>query len=238
MIMPTVQVRFEQAVYGSFPFWHRGYGVLAQSARCRPEWLAELRTVCQRYGEPPAGTPPADGLFALPLKSGPWMIVGVHPLGCDDRDRPGALAFHALFVGRWAYRWAGADLFAFAAATRPDWSPADQDRSLPTGCWTIRRASRRSSPSNPAIDTGDQRLAAIVTALTQGRRVVVQSNEPIDALARSVWHALPGQVRRRASAATWAFDNANHFDLVALPRLARVPLDASDLIVALEHAGC
>ena len=32
MIMPTVQVRFEQAVYGSFPFWNRGYGVLARSA--------------------------------------------------------------------------------------------------------------------------------------------------------------------------------------------------------------
>jgi len=237
MILPTVQVRFEQAVYGSFPFWHRGYGVLARSAGCRPEWLAELRTVCQRYGEPLAGTPQADGLFALPLKSGPWMIVGVHPLGCDDRDRPGALAFHALFVARWAYRWAGADPFAFASVLRRDWGPADQDRGLPAGCWTIRRANRRSSPSNPAMDTGQERLALIVTALTQRRRVVVQSNEPIDDLARSVWAALPRHVRARATAATWAFDNANHFDLIALPKLARVPLDASDLILALEHAG-
>ena len=39
------------------------------------------------------------------------------------------------------------------------------------------------------------------------------------------------------SVATWAFDNANHFDLVALPKLAGVALDASDLILALEHAG-
>jgi len=165
------------------------------------------------------------------------MIVGVHPLGHDDRGRPGALGFHALFVGRWAYRWAGADPFAFAAAVRPDWGPADQDRNLPAGCWTIRRTGQGSAPSSSAMAAGDQRLASIVTALTQGRRVVVQSNEPIDALARSVWQALPRHVRRRASAATWAFDNANHFDLVALPKLARISLDASDLIVALEYAG-
>jgi len=92
--------------------------------------------------------------------------------------------------------------------------------------------------SNPAMDTGQDRLALIVTALTKGRRVVVQSNEPIDALARSVWQALARHVRARASAATWAFDNANHFDFVVLPKLARIPLDASDLILALEHAGC
>ena len=36
-------VRFEQAVYGSFPFWNRGYGVLARSAGCRPEWLADAQ---------------------------------------------------------------------------------------------------------------------------------------------------------------------------------------------------
>jgi hypothetical protein len=230
MCMPTVQVRFEQAVYGSFPFWNRGYGVLARSVRCRPEWLAELRIVCQRYGEPPPGTPQADCLFALRLKSGPWMIVGVHPLGHDDRGRPGALGFHALFVGRWAYRWAGADPFDFARAIQREWSSADEDRSLPSGCLTIRR----SAPSTPTMATGDNRAAAIVTALTQGRRVVVRSSEPIDALARGVWNALSRHVRRRKSVATWAFDNANHFDLVALPKLARLARDTSDLIIALE----
>ena len=166
MIMPMVQVRFEQAVYGSFPFWHRGYGVLARSVGCRSEWLAELRTICQRYGESPAGTPQADSLFALRLRSGPWMIVGVHPLGFDDRDRPGALAFHALFIGRWAYRWAGADPFAFAGAMRRNWCPADQHRSLLSGRWTIRRTNQRLPPSNRAATNPGQPLALIVTALT------------------------------------------------------------------------
>ena len=50
----------------------------------------------------------------------------------------------------------------------------------------------------------------------------MQSAGPIDAMARAVWRALPFRVRRRASVATWAFDNANRFDLVALPKLAGV----------------
>jgi hypothetical protein len=226
-----ITFRFEQAVYGSFAFWNRGYAVLARSAGCRPEWLAELRTVCQRYGEPPSGAAEANSLFALRLKSGPWMIVGVHPQGHDDQDRPGALAFHALFVGRWVYRWTGADPFAMAGALQREWSPADQERILPEGRWRLPQFDRASSLSSHT----DERLAPIVAALTQRRRVAVQSIEPIDGLARDVWRALPSRVRRRVSVATWAFDNANHFDLVALPKLSGVALGPSDLI--LRHEG-
>jgi hypothetical protein len=67
--------------------------------------------------------------------------------------------------------------------------------------------------------------------------VVVQSSAPIDALARDVWSRLPGRVRNRASVATWAFDTANGFDLVALPRLNGSELDRSDVMLALEPAG-
>jgi hypothetical protein len=235
MIKLPIKVRFEQAVYGSFPFWHRGYAILAQSAGCRPEWLAELRNVCQRCGEPPTGAVPADSLFALRLKCGPWMIVGVHPQGCDDQGRPGALAFHALFIGPWAYRWAGADPFAFAGAMRRDWNADDRDRNLPVITWSAS-ATKAAAPSTHSVES-DSRLAPIVAALTQRRRVVVQSNEPIDGLAQGIWCALPRYVRHRATVATWAFDNANQFDLVALPKLAGVALDASALIFALEYAG-
>ena len=54
--MPTVRVRFEQAVYGSFAFWDRGYALLAHSPGCRPEWLADFLAACQRFGEPPGGS--------------------------------------------------------------------------------------------------------------------------------------------------------------------------------------
>lgn len=232
MIKLPVTVRVEQAVYGSFPFWHRGYAVLAHSAGCRPEWLAGLRSACQRCGEPPAGLLPAASLFALRLESGPWMIVGVHPQGCDDRGRPGALAFHAVFVNPWIYRWMGADPFAFAGVLRHEWTAADCDRRLPVITWNAATATMPT----PASDD-DPRLRRIVESLTDGRRVIVQSTAPIDELARKTWQKLSRSVRRRATVATWAFDNANQFHLVGLPKLAGVSLNSSDVILALENAG-
>ena len=236
-MMPTaVNARFEQAVYGSFPFWNRGYGVLARSAGCRPEWLAALKAACQRYGERPAGIADADALFAMRIDRGPWMIVGVSPQGCDDAGRPGALAFHALFVGPWTYWRAGADPFAFAGILRRDWSPADLDCD-PAARPCDHPPGGRRGPDDPTTPVVDERLAPIVAALAGGRRVAVQSAGPIDALARDVWRALPFRVRRRASVATWAFDNANRFDLVALPKLAGVAREPSDLILALQPDG-
>ena len=123
-----MRIWFEQAVYGSFPFWNRGYGVLAHSPGCRPEWLAELRQRLPALRRASRGAPQSGGFFALPLQSGPWLIAGVHSQGCDDLGRPGALAFHALFVGRWAYCWPAADPFAFEHQIRGDWCEDDQHR--------------------------------------------------------------------------------------------------------------
>ncbi|HMB05603.1 MAG TPA: hypothetical protein VKP69_17945 [Isosphaeraceae bacterium] len=218
--MPPIVVRFEQAVYGSFPFRDRGYAMLAQSPGCRPEWLAELRAACQRYGERPAGAAESGAMFALRLASGPWMVVGVSPQGRDDRGRPGALAFHALFVGPRDYRRAGGDPFGLAGALRCHWTAAT--RSLAPGTWRVEPPAAPEGPN-------DGRAARIAAALARGKRVAIESAGPIDALARQVWRALPGRVRDRASVATWAFGNGNRFDLVALPRLAGVERDASYL---------
>ena len=219
MIIPTVKVRFEQAVYGSFAFWNRGYAVLARSAGCRPEWLAELRTVCQRYGEPPSRAAEADSLFALRLKSGPWMIVGVHPQGHDDQDRPApwrstpCSSALDLSVDR-------SRSLRDGRALQREWSPADQERILPEGRWRLPQFDRASSLSSHT----DERLAPIVAAPDRECRVAVQSTEPIDELRVASGEPLPSRVRRRVSVATWAFDNANHFDLVALPKLSGVAL--------------
>ena len=214
---PTV-VHFEQAVYGSFAFRDQGYEVLAQSPGCRPEWLADFRAACQKLGERPAGATDAPGLFALRLPSGPWAVVGVSPQGCDDRGRPGALAFHGLFLSPRDYRRAGADPFTLAPLLRSDWSA--ETRELPAGSLTVEAAPEGSpAPETPA--------AAVVAAITRGRRVALESPTPIDDLARQVWRGLPERVRARASVATWAFGNANRFDLLAVPRLAGVALDAS-----------
>jgi hypothetical protein len=225
----NVQVRFEHAVYGSFPFWQHGYGVLARSSGCLPEWIAALKAAAQHFGERPAGTTESDALFAMRLDCGPWMIVGVSPQGCDDHGRPGALAFHGLFVGHWTYARAGADPFAFAPLLRRDWNAVDRDAILSNLPQSIQPAGfRRSCGLSPS---DDQRFEPIVEALVQGRRVVVQSAEPIDVMARAVWQALPWRVRLRVSVATWAFDNSNRFDLVALPKLTAICRESSDLIL-------
>jgi hypothetical protein len=162
------------------------------------------------------------------------MIVRASPQGCDDQGRPGALAFHALYVSRWTYWRAGADPFAFAENLRSQWTDSDLDALLPSSCRIIGRgAFRRTRGPDPPIST--EPFFQIVRALSQGRRVAVQSSEPIDDLARAVWQELSLRIRLRASVATWAYDNANGFDLVALPRLTRIVSERSDLVLALEN---
>ena len=217
-------IGYEQAVYGSFPFWARGYAMLSASEGCPPAWRDAMKRACARFGDRPAGVGPFRSLFALPVDRAAWMVVQVDSLGCDDQGRPGALAFHALFVSPWSYRRAGACPLAFAPAFRTDWGPADQDAPLPRG-WVKPVSLGRS-----AADPPDPRVAPIVEALSRNRRVVVSTPEPADELVRSVWGELPGRVRRRTRVATWAFSNANAFDLVALPRLGGLALDGSELV--------
>jgi hypothetical protein len=142
------------------------------------------------------------------------------PQGLDDRGRPGALAFHALFLTRRDYRKAGCNPFVFAGLLRSDWD-ATTPAVLPSGVWTVEVA--------PAPVSLDPRAGRVATALTRGRRVVIESAAPIEDLARQVWQALPERVRRRASVSTWAFGNGNRFDLAAVPRLAGIALDRSYL---------
>ncbi len=182
MIKLPVNVRFEQAVYGSFPFWNRGYAVLAHSAGCRPEWLAELRTACQRCGEPPAGLIPADSLFALRLQCGP----------VDDRGRPSP-----------GLRRPGPAGCAGVSRTLrgPMGLPVDRCRSVRLRRCPAPRVDRsrpRTTPARAHLDVppepGERPRRSPTTttrdsprssaALTRGRRVIVQSSEPIDRLAQ------------------------------------------------------
>lgn len=228
--MPTVPIRYEQAVYGSFPFWDRGYAVLAQSPGCRPEWLANLRAVCQRYGEPPRGTSPAGAFFALRLPSGPFAIVGVSTPGADDQGRPGALAFHALFLSGHEFGKVRFDPFALSELLEDHWGP--ETAALPSGAAAIPR---------PSVEVADGPPDAhwVVARLREGKRAVCECDEPIDRLARQVWERLPTWRRRRLSLATLAFGNGNRFDLLAVPRLAGVTLDSSYAVLSdattLEH---
>ncbi len=220
-------MRYQQAVYGSFAFWDRGYALLARSAGCRGEWLGEFQRACRMLGEPPAETEFERSWFARRLLDGGWMIVGVHPQGHDDHGRPGALAFHGLFVDRLSYSWVGADPFPLAALTRGDWTAADRDTELPTGGWRRPRGPS-PPPAHPLVEP-------IARALASKRPVVVHAARPIDDLANAVWRVLPWRTRTRCSLSTWAFDNANRFDLVAMPKLRGTTYAPESLILEQER---
>jgi len=213
----TVNCRYEQAVYGSFPFRGEGYAPLAHSPGCRPEWLDAFHAACRSIGEKPRGAGDISGmLFALRITGrGPWMIVGVSSPGADDRGRPDALAFHALFVEKAEFRKVGYSPFAMTSALREDWG---SDTTLDPGSVVVPATIPRTfMPDAPAV----------ASALARGRKVAIASGSPIVDLAREVWNLLPHRDRERCSVATWAFANGPRFDLVAAPSLAGWELDGA-----------
>ncbi len=212
-------VSIEQAVYGSFPFRDQGYAMLSASPGCRSEWLVDFRIACQNLGERPSGAVEAPALFSLRLRSGPRVVVGVFPQGRDDRGRPGALAFHGLFLSSRVYRALGADPFVFQGLLKGDWD----------GETSLTPATFQPSASTLAPLVEDPRASRIATALIKGRRVAIESPGPIDDLARQVWQSLPKKPRSKLSVSTWAFGNGNRFDFLAAPRLVGLSFDRSYL---------
>jgi hypothetical protein len=178
----------------------------------------EFKMVCQRYGEPSRVVFDLWGAcFSLRLASGPWAIVGVSGQGVDDHGRPGALAFHGLFVTPREFRKVGFDPFALAGALRREWGPLT---SLSLGVYSIEPEATTSPEP-----TADARL--IRDALVAGRRVVFESPGPATSLVRSAWLLLREGHRSRLSVATFAFGNGNQFDLMALPHVTVSGLDSS-----------
>ena len=203
-------VTFEQAVYGSFAFRGDGYAPLANSPGCRPDWLAAFHVACRSIGEKPPGAGDLAGMmFAMRWNPrGPWMIVGVSSMGSDDRGRPDALAFHALFMEGREFRKVGYDPFLLRGALRSDWGP---ETTLDRG--TI-------APQTPDESESSDRASAVATALKRGRKIALASDAPNLDLAREVWRLLPVRVRKRCAVATWAFAESSRFDLVAARSLA------------------
>ncbi len=217
--------RLEQAVYGSFPFWNRGYGILARSAGCPSASIAAFKSACQRFGERPAGTQEADALFAQPLDRGSSMIVGVYPRGADDCARPGAIVFHALFAPRWFYRLAAANPFRFSPLLRGDWDASDVDRILPPLDRLTSRQPHSVAEQDPEI------VLPAIRILESGRRVLLVSEQPAPALTAEIWGRIPSRIRRRSSMATWAYQNDNQFSLVTMPRRPRHAAAEFSLII-------
>jgi hypothetical protein len=217
MTIPS-RVSYEQAVYGSFPFWDKGYALLARSPGCEPEWVEEFQAACRKYGEPTRDASALGARFSLRLASGPWLIVRVEPQGNDDRGRPGALAFHGMFVTHREFRKIRFDPFLFDAVPKGEWDR--EIASLPAESLGV---DSLWEPSAPPSDEA----ARISRALTARRRIALEASAPATDLARAVWRLLSPRVRRRVSVTTLAFSNDNQFDFLVVPKLASVTVDDS-----------
>lgn len=202
-----VRIRAEQAVYGSFAEHGGGYGIVSHSPGCRPDWLAALRRVCERFGERPRHVTATGALIACNVSTSAWMVVRVQELGTDDRGRPGALGFHAFFLHPRDYRNLGGAPFPlvelFGAARRSE---------IP-----LQAAVTPFGNEEFATTPESERIAG---EIARGHRCVLESAEPIRSLAETIWRQLPLRVRLRRSLATWVFANEADYDLAAVPEKA------------------
>lgn len=217
--MATIEC--EQAVYGSFPGWSRGYDLLGSSPGCLPGWLTYFRQVCQGYGEPPRGFEPG-GLLSRPLPSGGLLVVRPSTAGRDDHGRPGALAFHALFAADRDWRRYRLRPFQFASALKEHWT-ADSTIAGPI------RLEVKPPRDHAPVDSPLVTLMA--TGLTGGLRYGIESPRSIEPLAQAVWERLPHWRQRRLHLATWTFSNRMAFDLFAAPRLHGMDVDERTILV-------
>jgi hypothetical protein len=153
-------------------------------------------------------------MFVLRLPDrGPWAVVGVSSAGLDDRGRPGALAFHGLFVEPRELRRTPLGPFALLGALRSDWGPGTT--SLERGTHYVAGLPRWGRGRTSADPTASR----VARAILSGKRVGVRAPEPATDLARAVWMAGGRALRRRGCPiATLAYGPDLGFALAAYPR--------------------
>lgn len=215
----TVTVTCEQAVYGSFPFRNQGYDILTASTGCRPEWLDAFARYCRDLGQPPSDASPVVDrlLFARKIPAGPWVVALGSAQGCDDRGRPGAWAFHGLFLSNRDYRSLGASPFPlrphlidrFSAGMSLTGGPIQVDLPPDTGV--------------PEIDPSKIRWIA------KGRKLRCEGSFDTFESTERFWRSLGIRMRSRRSLTTWSFRSATpfHWSCVGIQRVEEEP-DSGD----------
>lgn len=203
----------EQAVYGTFPFWNKGYAVLAQSGGVRQEWLSEFVHLCQSLGQPPSeSTPVVTSLvFVKRLESGPWVLCKGTWQGCDDRGRPGAWAFHALFLSGSDYRRTGSQPFLFESHFQTEFS---SNLVLDTLSLKISGNSRHSGIPNRLL----------LKSLRRHRQIRLLKEKPADDDVSQFWDLLPKGISSSRSFTTRAFRWDSDFDF-AVVSPSRTPIE-------------
>ncbi len=208
-----VRVHLKQAIYGSFAARGGGYALTAHSPGCKQSWLGAFQAACERFGERPRNVCSVQALIARPINEAVWMVARVEETGIDDRGRPGALGFHALFLSRIDYQRLGAAPF-----------PLQPFLGIEAGrdCGTLAPLSVFAAPFGEGRPDDCPDAPPLARALQGNLKQCVESEVPIDGLAARVWAQLPLRVRMRRSLATWVFANAADYDLAATPPIRKV----------------
>lgn len=211
----TVTVTCEQAVYGSFPFRDQGYEILTASPGCRQEWLTTFGRYCRDLGQPPSVVSPKVDrlLFARKIPSGPWVVALGSAQGCDDRGRPGAWAFHGLFLSGRDFRKLDYSPFALKPFLLDKFDPG------------MRLTSETLDPVLPREQAPVFANASMIRWVGRGKRLRRVSDIDTFASTDAFWKSLSARTRRKRSMSTWAFraDNPFHWACVGSLPLTNAP---------------
>jgi len=197
----TVTVTCEQAVYGSFPFRDQGYEILTASPGCRQEWLTTFARYCRDLGQPPSDVSPRIDrlLFARKVPSGPWVVALGSAQGCDDRGRPGAWAFHGLFLSGRDFRKLGLSPFPLIPFLLDKF---DAGMGLTRECL---------SPILPSEDPPVFTNSSMIRWVSRGNRLRRVSDADTFASTDAFWNSLGPRAKRKRSMTTWAFRSDTPF---------------------------
>jgi hypothetical protein len=201
-----VTILFQQAIYGTFPFWDKGYAVLARSEGCHDDWITDFTHLCQSLGQPPSeAKPEVDHLIlAKKLPSGPWVLAMGSAQGCDDRGRPGAWAFHGIFLSGREYRRAGASPFRFKECFIRDFHAGMQ---LKAGVIDLSGIEAQACDDRMIDPT-------LIQHLVKGYKLRLLTDNLLELKSlESIWNQGPSKLRGNRSITTWAFRPEVEFDL-------------------------
>jgi hypothetical protein len=207
----SVFISCEQAIYGSFPFWDQGYALLARSPGCRSESATEFSRLCQSLGQPPSDASPEIDrlLFAARLTSGDWVIALGSSQGCDDRGRPGAWAFHGLFLSHADYKKTGAWPFAFENCFKTQFHLNQILEKIQVEVEN-HADSANSLSKNQMIKPEWMKFIRRRNYLR-----IHQENTTIEEF-RAIWQKIPGRERARNSMTTMLFRPSADFNIAAI----------------------
>jgi len=206
----------EQAIYGTEG--PGGYQFLARSAGFQDDWLPVAQQLCTGFGERPAGVSCPGCVFARPFGRQQVAVVQVADQGRDDAGRPGALAFRLLILPRPLYITLGGDPFHIADQFEPPW---DTRGTLPVLEWPgpFTPPRREVAEIQKVLNVPySATLLGGVQALVDGGRLVFERTQPDPHLVRSLWALLPTSTRGELWPTSFAFSNAQGFDVLVVPR--------------------